>query len=1317
MEAAAEHYTSQDTTYVNRQQAFHKGVVVLEFGPAPDADPGDGNVKRIEAGRFYIVEERVTTCKKCNQVGHFAKDCPEAVICDTCKKSGHKKSACPLGVVCRECGVAGHKRSECPDRTCRKCGVKGHIATECSESPRCYICGEQGHVKKDCPAPDSLCRACGQPGHRVEDCMAGPTKPVGAEDTDPKDTDLKDADAKDTKASDAADSDANNEGQPEGTFERPPSGQLDVQLITGLSDEHISSVSLKFLCSYDDAKAAGGTTTKLAILRFSSTTRGVSFNITKLDKDDDGEYAPDDVRLLSETAVANLYQQLGTKVVNSDLYHVHISLHSERPEDRSSNLLGLGLFSDSEYGPTHTNTMHAIRDALARGSKMDAHFFTLGGSSLQERFEGIQYSIQAQQTDDPLDLWSPRGKMNIQLGQQLDKEARPEYKIPARMQFDSFKEMVLIHFNAAIGELEAIPTAEFIRTTVRLVQFADCSQRAYFILIEMADGLSLRVDAPFEIQFLGENAEDGTAWKGVVIPPTPYSTGLEYNAYIRRPHDKQDGWATDPVFSEKHVLRASDFKDAAALREGLYMHAGISALVRVQQPKSNLEREINTLRELFQRKENFQTEVRMLLNNNPLSVPKVDYFEPHTKTFGEEAVQTAISTATKACGLTDKQELFFPLLRKLAGGFGLVQGVGGTGKTRLIESIALYHYVLYAHSHDPGQVWATSPLNRQLDDLAVRIYKTLCEQYEKEKQTNPKAPHPIVIRRHMRETEKKVWIKPAQQKRSKLGADRDTEYLPTQDEADTEALKLAIELDILKRYKAKNWGDKRLEVVELSEGQWILNYAGVHAEGEEPHPIAHPDKKRFSDFRDRLERYASGDTMSSNDNMQLTLAANDVVHELAQVAHVILMTPHVLSEARSWSASKPYSVLHDEAGKTPERAALHAIVWSRGDALVRHIVLGDTFQPKPVLGPDDQAPFHHQSCVALFQRLLLGGAPQLWLNKQHRFVQHIADLVNDILPGEQLTTASSVDDLPQLPLARQFFEKMGFSRTCGFFDVQSQAEVHEISKSTYNIEHVKRVLFLVSWALSTGFNGDDIGIGVPYTAQMNLYIAGRQAYMECLREWEERQPGKGARLRDELGKVTIFSVDGIQGAQMNLVFFDTTIAGKMGFVRDASRVHLAVSRARVGLVVVGNTRACAAVAAAGSKLGYYKKTAYFKMVHHFRTHGCYINLSNPKYKHKTDKMTVSCIVGPTLEGVHRPRSGNDEPFDFSLDEPYDVELPDINPDLNSSGDNSGEGWGADETGGDGEGGNWDGGGTGSDGDGTGSDDGGTRSDGGGGAGW
>ncbi|KAF3242388.1 hypothetical protein TWF192_008643 [Orbilia oligospora] len=92
-------------------------------------------------------------CRKCNEEGHFAAECP------------NQKCSC--------CGQKGHSASKCPTPKCNICNTEGHIPFECpqKDNQACRHCGETGHMVKECPIrANEPCRNCQQIGHRAAEC-------------------------------------------------------------------------------------------------------------------------------------------------------------------------------------------------------------------------------------------------------------------------------------------------------------------------------------------------------------------------------------------------------------------------------------------------------------------------------------------------------------------------------------------------------------------------------------------------------------------------------------------------------------------------------------------------------------------------------------------------------------------------------------------------------------------------------------------------------------------------------------------------------------------------------------------------------------------------------------------------------------------------------------------------------------------------------------------------------------------------------------------------------------------------------------------
>jgi regulator of nonsense transcripts 1 len=129
-----------------------------------------------------------------------------------------------------------------------------------------------------------------------------------------------------------------------------------------------------------------------------------------------------------------------------------------------------------------------------------------------------------------------------------------------------------------------------------------------------------------------------------------------------------------------------------------------------------------------------------------------------------------------------------------------------------------------------------------------------------------------------------------------------------------------------------------------------------------------------------------------------------------------------------------------------------------------------------------------------------------------------------------------------------------------FWNVRSVEENYESALSYVNRNEALCVSLILERMAENGVKGCDVGIITPY--------AGQQTYLiECL-------PFLCGNLeRGFFEDLEIASVDAFQGREKNFVIFSLVRANdsnQIGFVKDVRRMCVSLTRAKYGLVVVGN---------------------------------------------------------------------------------------------------------------------------------------------------
>ncbi|KAK9812656.1 hypothetical protein WJX72_001408 [[Myrmecia] bisecta] len=246
----------------------------------------------------------------------------------------------------------------------------------------------------------------------------------------------------------------------------------------------------------------------------------------------------------------------------------------------------------------------------------------------------------------------------------------------------------------------------------------------------------------------------------------------------------------------------------------------------------------------------------------------------------------------------------------------------------------------------------------------------------------------------------------------------------------------------------------------------------------------------------------------------------------------------------------------DEATQATEPAALVA--------LLRHceaaVLVGDPRQLPPTV--ISRQALAGGLGMSLFERLQLAGVRTLLLDTQYRMHPAIAAFPSAAFYAGRLVSFPAPADRPPpsgfawpragLPVA--FIESEGLEQRTS---LRSNAE-----GTSYLNEHQARVVAHVTAQLLAGgalqAGAADIGVVTPYNGQV-------RQLRSVLRSLPN--PGSRAPILDQL---EVKSVDGFQGREKEVIIFSAVRCNpsrSVGFLSDARRLNVALTRARRGLIV------------------------------------------------------------------------------------------------------------------------------------------------------
>ena len=271
-----------------------------------------------------------------------------------------------------------------------------------------------------------------------------------------------------------------------------------------------------------------------------------------------------------------------------------------------------------------------------------------------------------------------------------------------------------------------------------------------------------------------------------------------------------------------------------------------------------------------------------------------------------------------------------------------------------------------------------------------------------------------------------------------------------------------------------------------------------------------------------------------------------IMNEILSSARVIFATTIGAGDP-TLNGQKFGFVIMDEASMSTEPSCLPAL--SHGCS--RLVMVGDHKQ----LGPHAC----DSNCVSLFERLLSETeanaipAAVTMLNQQHRMHSKLCQFPSKQFYDDKLLTATGIDGARLIPQAI-----FGRKSPIKFVPVKDGKEQRMKSGSWYNEVEIgyilKAVKDLTNQSGEQNLKGENITILTPYRAQQaRIQIQLRNA-------WQQSDPPP-----------EVCSIDGYQGRENEIIVFSAVRCGSsLGFCDDCRRINVLLTRAKRGLVVVGD---------------------------------------------------------------------------------------------------------------------------------------------------
>jgi regulator of nonsense transcripts 1 len=318
-------------------------------------------------------------------------------------------------------------------------------------------------------------------------------------------------------------------------------------------------------------------------------------------------------------------------------------------------------------------------------------------------------------------------------------------------------------------------------------------------------------------------------------------------------------------------------------------------------------------------------------------------------------------------------------------------------------------------------------------------------------------------------------------------------------------------------------------------------------------PLAAGDEfKKLQRLKDEIGE------LSNIDQKKYRSLQNKTEREILQAADVICCTCVGAGDPRLKNF-RFRQVLIDEATQAIEAEALIPIAMGAKQV----VFVGDHCQLGPVVMCKTAA--KAGLTQSLFERLVLIGIRPIRLQVQYRMHPALSEFPSNMFYEGSLQNGVTEDDRKLLNLP-EFAGKEDFpwpvpSKPMFFYSITGMEEISSSGTSYLNRTEASYVEKCVTHLLRMGVTPGQIGVITPYDGQRK-YVSD---YMRRA----------GALASSLYEAIEVASVDAFQGREKDFILVSCVRSSEtqgIGFLSDPRRLNVALTRARLGIIVMGNPR-------------------------------------------------------------------------------------------------------------------------------------------------